>query len=156
MSSQTNNEPLVGIELAALRKIRPRDLVVRFAFGAFASLLAGCITLVFGAGAGGLFLAFPAILTAGLTMIEKKEGRPAAVHDIEGAVLGAAGLAAFAIVVEQALERTSLGWALALAFGAWFATAFALYLAAELTRRGIQRRNASSQLSRHPRTGARP
>jgi lipopolysaccharide export LptBFGC system permease protein LptF len=77
-------------------------------------------------------------------MIEKKDGRSAAVHDIEGAVLGAAGLAAFAIVVEQALQRTSLGWALALALGAWLATAFALYLAVELTRRGIQRRRTGS------------
>jgi hypothetical protein len=144
MSSQTTNEPLVGIELRALRKIRPRELAIRFAFGAFASLLAGCITLVFGARAGGLFLAFPAILTAGLTLIEKKDGRSAAVHNIEGAVLGAAGLAAFAIVVEQALERTSLGWALALAFGAWLATALALYLAAELTRRVIGRRRTSA------------
>jgi uncharacterized membrane protein YfcA len=144
MSSHTSNEPLVGIELGALRKIRPRELVIRFAFGAFASLLAGCITLVFGARAGGLFLAFPAILTASLTMIEKKDGTSAAVHDIEGAVLGAAGLAAFAIVVEQTLEWTSLGWALALAFGAWLATALALYFAAELTRRGIQRRRKGS------------
>jgi hypothetical protein len=144
MSSQTSNEPLVGIELGALRKIRPRELVIRFAFGAFASLLAGCITLVFGARAGGLFLAFPAILAASLTMIEKKDGTSAAVHDVEGAVLGAAGLAALAIVVEQALERTSLGWALALAFGAWLATAFALYLAVELTRRGIERRRTGS------------
>jgi uncharacterized protein DUF3147 len=144
MSSETSNEPLVGIELGTLRKIRPRELAIRFAFGAFASLLAGCITLVFGARAGGLFLAFPAILTAGLTLIEKKDGRSAAVHNIEGAVLGAAGLAAFAIVVEQALERTSLGWALALAFGAWLATALALYLAAELTRRVIARRRTSA------------
>jgi hypothetical protein len=144
MSSRTSNEPLGGIELGALRKIRPREPVIRLAFGAFASLLAGCITLVFGARAGGLFLAFPAILTAGLTMIEKKDGRSAAVHDIEGAVLGAAGLAAFAIVVEQALQRTSLGWALALALGAWLATAFALYLAVELTRRGIARRRTSA------------
>jgi hypothetical protein len=140
MSSPTRNEPLVAIELGALRKIRPRELAMRFAFGAFASLLAGCITLIFGARAGGLFLAFPAILTAGLTLIEKKEGKSAAVHDVEGAVLGAAGLAAFAIVVEQALRSTSLGSALALGLAAWLATSLSLYFATEITRRGVGRR----------------
>jgi hypothetical protein len=46
--------------------------------------------------------------------------------------------------IVQALQRTSLGWALALALGAWLATASVLYLTVELTRRGIQRRRTGS------------
>ena len=128
-------EALAAIELGRLREIDPRELALRFAFGAAASLLAGCATLIFGPRVGGLFLAFPAILAASLTLIEKKEGNRAAVHDIEGAVLGAVGLAAFALAFEAALRITTLGFALLLAFGAWLVTSIPLYLAGELARR---------------------
>jgi hypothetical protein len=131
---------LADIELGRLGSVDAHELAIRFAFGASASLLAGFTTLVFGPRVGGLFLAFPAILAASLTLIEKKEGNRAAVHDIKGAVLGAIGLAAFALAFEAALRTTSLGFALALAFGAWIATSIGLYLTTELTRRATSRR----------------
>ena len=133
-------EPLAAIDLGRLRSIDARELAIRFAFGAAASLLAGCTTLIFGPGAGGLFLAFPAILAASVTLIEKKEGNRAAVHDIKGAVLGAVGLGAFALAFEAALQTTALGFALALAFAAWIATSLGLYVTTELTRRATSRR----------------
>ena len=77
----------------------------------------GWTTLIFGPRAGGLFLAFPAILAASVTLIEKKERNRAGVHDIKGAVLGAVGLTAFALAFEAVLRTTALGFALALAFG---------------------------------------
>jgi hypothetical protein len=59
-------EPLAGVDLSKLSKDRPKDLTVRFAFGAAISLVAALISLAFGATAGGMFLAFPAILPASL------------------------------------------------------------------------------------------
>ena len=136
----SDEEPLADIEFGRLGSVDAHELAIRFALGAAASLLAGFTTLVFGPRVGGLFLAFPAILVASLTLIEKKEGNRAAVHDIEGAVLGAVGLAAFALAFEAALRATALGFALALAFGAWIATSISLYLTTELTRRATSRR----------------
>ena len=139
-----DRELLPAIELRKLRKIRARELAVRFAFGAAASLLAGSITLVVGPRPGGVFLAFPAILVASLTLIEKKEGTSASGDHIKGTVLGAVGLAAFAIAFEAALPRTALGFALALACGAWLVTSIALYLVTELTRRFARRTPVTS------------
>jgi hypothetical protein len=135
-----DQEPLAEIAVGELGNIDVREVAIRFVFGAAASLLAGCTTLIFGPRVGGLFLAFPAILAASLTLIEKKEGNRAAVHDIKGAVLGAVGLAAFALAFEAALRTTVLGFALALAFGTWIATSVGLYLTTELIRRATSRR----------------
>jgi hypothetical protein len=135
-----DQEPLVAIEVGRLRNIGARELAIRFAFGAAASLLAGCTTLIFGPRAGGLFLAFPAILAASVTLIEKKEGNRAAAHGMEGAVLGGVGLAAFALAFGAALGTTALGFALALAFGTWIAVAVGLYMTTELIRRAASRR----------------
>jgi Protein of unknown function (DUF3147) len=135
-----DQEPLAEIAVGRLGNIDVREVAIRFVFGAAASLLAGCTTLIFGPRVGGLFLAFPAILAASLTLIEKKEGNRAAVHDIKGAVLGAVGLAAFALAFEAALRTTALGFALALGFGTWIATSVGLYLTIELIRRSTSRR----------------
>jgi Protein of unknown function (DUF3147) len=122
-----------------LKEIRPGDMAIRFAFGAVASVIAGVVTLEFGARAGGLFLAFPAILVASLTLIERKDGTEAAVHDVSGAVLGAAGLVVFAVTVNAALARVSVGAAVALAFAAWLGTCLTLYLIVETARRAYSR-----------------
>jgi Protein of unknown function (DUF3147) len=128
-------EPLVAADPGNLREIKPRDLAVRFAFGAATSVIAGGATLLYGPHAGGVFLAFPAILTASVTLIEKDEGMAAAVHDVEGAVLGAVGLALFAIAFEATIERAAVGWALVLSMATWLATSVALYLTVEIARR---------------------
>ena len=98
-------------------------------------ILAGVVTQLFGPQAGGLFLAFPAILLATLTLLEKKEGRTAAVASSEGAVLGAVGLAVFGFVFEAAIAKSAPGLALVLALVAWIGTSVALYEAVEVVRR---------------------
>ena len=128
-------EPPFDFDLRRLGKIKSGEVGRRFVLGAAASLLAGGVTLLFGSRAGGLFLAFPAILLASLTLLEKKEGRGAAVASSEGAVLGAIGLAVFAFVFEAALPKTGLGAALVLALAAWIGTSVALYAAIEVVGR---------------------
>jgi hypothetical protein len=111
------HDPLVTVELGKLREAKPKELCLRFSFGAGASLLAGVVSIAFGPRVGGVFLAFPAILPAGLTLIEKKEGLAEATQDLIGAVLGALGLVVFAVVGGGALKRFPIGVSLLVALG---------------------------------------
>jgi hypothetical protein len=76
---------------------------------------------------GGVFLAFPAILAASLTLIEHDEDSAEAREDARGAVLGGCALAAFAGVAAVALPALPGSAALALAALAWAVVAFAGY-----------------------------
>jgi hypothetical protein len=127
------HEPLADADLSKVKKLRPHELAIRFAFGAVISLVAGVVALVFGPKAGGLFLAFPAILPATLTLIEKKEGIREAVHNVEGAVFGALGMIAFAITVTWTIARTTLALSLALGLAVWIAVSMGSYLVYHLT-----------------------
>jgi hypothetical protein len=128
-------EPLAGVDLSKLSKIRAKDLAVRFAFGAAISLVAGLISLAFGATAGGMFLAFPAILPASLTLIEKKEGTEAAIHDLDGTILGAAALGAFALVAGLGLRTASAALALPAALATWLGASLIAYV---VVRKALQ------------------
>lgn len=134
--------PLVRVDVGKLRKMGLEELGLRFAFGAAASLLAGVVSIVFGPRAGGMFLAFPAILPASLTLIEKKEDLSEATQDVIGAILGALALVAFAVVGGGALKRFAIGVALALALVAWLAAAVGAYIVVELVRRRARRARA--------------
>lgn len=115
------------LDLSALRKVRPRDYLVRFAFGAVISISVALLAQAGGARLGGLFLAFPAILPAGLTLIQEEEGDRDADRSAVGAILGGVSLSVFAVVAE-AVFRPAGGWvALVVATAAWCAAAFALY-----------------------------
>jgi hypothetical protein len=95
----------------------------RFAFGGAATVLAGLMAKLFGPGVGGLFLAFPAIFPASLTLIERHEkkrlhkpgrsgnlrARMAVRIETTGAALGCMGLFGFALVLWLLLPRLS-GW----------------------------------------------
>jgi hypothetical protein len=118
----------VEVEPGELRSMSPRELGIRFAFGAGVSLLAAIVSTLAGARVGGLFLAFPAILLATLTLMERKDGLPPARDDARGAVLGTVGLVAFAIVAAALLPRWHPAWALVAATGAWAAVSGTAYL----------------------------
>ena len=130
-------ERIVGAQPGKLGKMRPQELALRFAFGASISVVAGLVSLAWGRRAGGMFLAFPAILPATLTLIEKKEGTDDARHDVAGAFLGAFGLVAFGAVTVWALHRMAVGVALAAAAASWAVVASGLYLLTEWARRWL-------------------
>jgi hypothetical protein len=110
-----------------LKEVRPRQMAVRFLAGAVTSIAAGLITLGFGARAGGLFLAFPAILAASLTLIQREEDSAHAREDARGAVLGGCALAAFGAVAAVALVGLPGSVALVLAAAAWALVALVGY-----------------------------
>jgi nicotinamide-nucleotide amidase len=104
-----------------------RDVVVRFIFGAAISLLAGLVALAAGERVSGLLLAFPAILPAALTLIEKRDGISAAVSDVRGATVGALAMVLFAITVMSLATRIPTVLALLIAAGVWSLSGIGLY-----------------------------
>lgn len=127
-------DPIPKLTPQGLREKKPRDYFVRFAFGASISLIAAGISLehpLF----GGIFLAFPAILPASLTLVERDAGRREATIDAEGAIIGAVGLVAFALVAAFGIKPLGAITALVLAAAAWLLSAVAIYTATMAWRR---------------------
>jgi hypothetical protein len=108
---------MIRIDVAGLRRTKWYEYAVRFLFGGLITAAAGLIADRWGPSIGGLFLAFPAILPASATLVEKHErqkkalvglqgavrGREAAALDAAGAAIGCIGLAGFAVIVWQFL-----------------------------------------------------
>jgi hypothetical protein len=126
----------VKIHASALRGTRWYQYAVRFFFGGTVTAIAGLIAKKFGPGVGGLFLAFPAILPASATLIEKhekerkeraglkseKRGREAASIDAAGASMGAIGLFVFAVMVWRLVDTHTPWLVVTGASAAWLIT----------------------------------
>src|ERR1700740_1934812 len=109
----------IKVDTSGLKQSQRYEYLVRFIFGGTVTALAGVIAKRFGAEVGGLFLAFPAILPAAATLIEKHEkqkkqhigldgtlrGRKAAGVDAAGAWMGALALIVFALPIWQQLQQ---------------------------------------------------
>lgn len=126
-----------SLALRNARKVSPRPLLVRFAFGAATSTVAALISLAWNSKTGGIMLAFPAILAASLTLIADQETRRAAREDARGAVVGAVGLGAFALVGCFSFGHVAPPLVLFLALLAWACVAFGLYGALWAPSRGL-------------------
>lgn len=120
----------VRVRPGELAQTSPRDWLIRFGFGAGVSALAGVVSALAGPRIGGIFLAFPAILLASLTLVAKEDGARQARNDARGAVLGTLGLLAFAIVVAATVTRWPLWAALAVASVTWTVVALGGYFIA--------------------------
>lgn len=108
---------MIQADLSSLRRTGLQEYLVRFVFGGAATVLAALIAKHFGPVYGGLFLAFPAIFPASVTLVEAHEkkrkaefghdgtrrGRMAASIDASGAMAGCIGLAGFALVLWRLL-----------------------------------------------------
>ncbi len=112
---------IVSIDLSSLRRASWYEWVLRYVAGGLVTVVAGLMAKFFGPVFGGLFLAFPAIMCASATLIEKHErqkkqragfegsarGRKAAGLDTAGAVLGCVGLGVFALLIWKQLDHHS-------------------------------------------------
>lgn len=121
-------EPKVGVSLSDARQEPPRDLLIRFCFGAAISAVAGIVSVVFGVELGGIFLAFPAILPATLTLVEQEEEHKQAENLDVGAIIGAVALGAFAVVGWRLFTTIGAPSTLAAAGVTWLVAAVAMYL----------------------------
>ncbi|HEV7558615.1 MAG TPA: DUF3147 family protein [Kofleriaceae bacterium] len=87
------------VSLSKLRKVKAWEYVVRFAVGGSITAVASIIASHLGPANGGMFLAFPAILPASLTLVKQHDGRHEAIDDARGGRLASIALACFAFVV---------------------------------------------------------
>ena len=132
----------IRFEPNRLVAVHARGLGMRFAFGFGVSVLAGIVGLALGSRVGGVFLAFPAILPASLTLIADQDGRDRAEIDAAGATIGAVALAVFAAIAAVTITRLTVLGAVAIAVLAWTISAVAIY--------SVIRRTLRSVLSRQP------
>jgi len=112
---------MISVSTSGIKRGKWWEYVLRFALGGLVTAFAGVLAKKIGPGFGGLFLAFPAILAASSTLVEKHErerkeqkglhgfyrGRHAAGADAAGAAMGSIGLIAFAVFVWKLLPGQS-------------------------------------------------
>jgi hypothetical protein len=107
------------LALEGLAKTKPGEYAVRFVFGGVITAGTGLVAHYAGPELGGLFLAFPAILPASLTLLKRHDGRHQAVAAACGARLGSIALAAFALVVWSTTTRWNGAVVLTVATFTW-------------------------------------
>ena len=143
---------MVGTKLSALKETKPHQYLVRFLFGGAATVLAGLVAKHYGPGLGGLFLAFPAIFPASVTLIESHEkerkaetghdgsqrGHMAASIDSAGAALGCVGLMGFALVLWRMLPGQNPWLVIPIATVVWAVISVSLW---EMRKHRIFRRH---------------
>jgi len=127
----------LGADPGKLARLPKHELGVRFAFGAAVAVASGIVGLALGPRAAGVLLAFPAILPAALTLIEKREGTPQAVADVRGAVIGACAMVLFAVTVVALAGRMPAAPAVVVAAVGWAVAALGLYASGERLARAL-------------------
>jgi hypothetical protein len=104
--------------------------------GGLITAATGIIAKKYGPAIGGLFLAFPAILPASATLIEKHErekkervrlngvvrARRTVAVDAAGAAIGSIGLFVFALLVAQLMQSHRAWMVMIVSTGGWVAT----------------------------------
>ena len=147
----------VKFDSSGLKQTRWHEYALRFFAGGVTTVIAGMIARKWGAGIGGLFLAFPAIFPASATLIEKherqrkqdkgqhgeKRGVDAASIDALGATIGSVGLIVFAGTCWWCFPRYTASLVLAGATFVWLLVSVCMWV---FRKRG--RRFASTE---HPR-----
>jgi hypothetical protein len=134
----------VSLRLSRIRKTSAKEWAVRFLFGGLITMLTGVITYFSGPVIGGLFLAFPAILPASVTLVKKHSGQQAAGWDAAGAVLGSIGMLAFGAVVWTLAARAPAWVVLAIALAVWLIVSAGLWLLHDRVRARQRRQLAKA------------
>jgi hypothetical protein len=132
---------MIKAKLARLRQTRWWEYLLRFGFGGIVTVITGLIAKGYGPAIAGLFLAFPGIFPAGVTLVERHEaekkhkqgydgtrrGRSVSAVVAAGAVLGALGLLAFAGLAWWLLPQFAAWQVLVAATAAWFCVSLAIW-----------------------------
>jgi MFS family permease len=124
---------IIKAELRRLRRTEWWEYAVRFAFGGIVTVATGLVAKELGPIVGGLFLAFPGIFPAGVTLVERHERRKKEKKGLRGerrarlvsgvvsagAVLGSIGLVAFAALGAWLFGLIASWQVIALATALW-------------------------------------
>jgi hypothetical protein len=138
----------IQVKFSAIKQTQWYEYLVRFVFGGLVTVMAGLIAKKFGPVVGGLFLAFPSIFPASVTLVQthkkkeeqrqgesEEEGKQQGIHDAgkasEGAALGSVGLLGFGLVLWLLAEQLPPVVVLLLALLVWFGLAFVAWLVVE-------------------------
>jgi hypothetical protein len=131
----------ISANFSALGRTKWYEFVVRFVFGGAITVGAGILAKKYGPAVGGLFLAFPAIFLASITLVERHElqkkrragldgsdrARKAAALDAAGAAMGSFGLIGFAFTIYKWLTQENAAVILAVASNVWFAVSVMIW-----------------------------
>ncbi len=131
----------ISFSASGLRQTSWHDYLARFFFGGGLTILTAVMAQRYGPDVGGLFLAFPAILPASLTLLAGHQrrrkaqrglegsarGGRAAALDALGATFGSVGLFLFAVVAWTLFPRHSPPTVLGLATASWALSAFGVW-----------------------------
>jgi Protein of unknown function (DUF3147) len=115
------------LDLRRLRDKRPGEFAVRFAFGGAVTVATQLIARAFGPEIAGLFLAFPAILPASLTLVREHDGPLEASRDALGAMAGSVAQIPFAALAWWGFGTLLPALVLTSASVAWFVTGALLW-----------------------------
>jgi hypothetical protein len=119
----------------SIKETKPSEYVSRFVFGGVVTVLAGSVAGRYGPVLGGLFLAFPGIFPASVSLVEKhknmrenaegklgiRSARGQASVEATGASAGTLGLVGFAVVLWQGLPNHNFLPVLLTAGAVWIA-----------------------------------
>ena len=111
-----------SLHLEKLRGKKAWEFAIRFGFGGAVSVAAQLIARGFGPEIAGLFLAFPAILPASLTLVRQHDGPAAAAKDALGATMGSAALGLFAACIWKGMATHTAAAVLPFAAILWMAS----------------------------------
>jgi hypothetical protein len=128
---------IIKLRFARLRQTEWWEYAVRFAFGGVLTVATGLIAKEFGPLVGGLFLAFPGIFPAGVTLVGRHERKKKEAKGLDGthraraisgvvaigASLGALGLLAFAAVAWRMMTSAPAWLVIPAATLAWLGAA---------------------------------
>ena len=131
----------ITADIGALKRTQWYEYAVRFVFGGLITIIAAMLAKTYGPTVGGLFLAFPAIFPASITLVEKHEeekkkaaglnggdrARMVAAVDAAGAAMGSIGLAAFALTASLLLSVVGTPLALVAATILWVMVSLAVW-----------------------------
>jgi hypothetical protein len=124
---------IIKAQFSRLRQTEWWEYAVRFAFGGLVTVATGLIAKEFGPIVGGLFLAFPGIFPAGVTLVERHERQKKEKKGLHGerrarlvsgvvaagAVLGSIGLVTFAALGAWLFGVIASWQVIALATASW-------------------------------------
>jgi hypothetical protein len=131
----------ISVDGSALSRTKWYEFAIRFVFGGAITVGAGILAKKYGPAVGGLFLAFPAIFSASITLVERHErqkkrhaglegtnrARKAAALDAAGVAMGSFGLIGFACTVYKWLPQENAAVVLTAASIIWFAISFVIW-----------------------------
>ena len=143
------NGPLgVSLAMARARQTTRREYLTRFVFGGLVTAMVGLVANAFGPVVGGLFLAFPAILPASLTLVaQHSRTNRAAGAGAVGAAFGSLGLMAFGLVMWSRAAEWPAPLVLGIALAAWGMVSGAMWVLFEWMRK--RRRHARHRQDPH-------